>query len=704
MDESKGRSLVQEREEFMVTVFGDGNPVQRTARFLQPTGTSMDGLVAQVPSLSPSSLFPAFQSSKLRYFSASFLSWQVPTETWQLWVDILHPKYESVWKRAGIHEAIMSSRYSIWRDTRLVSGLAKKWCYETNTFVFSWGEATLTLEDVMILGGFSVLGLPVSFSGPLTEIEVKLRKARSQLCKPSKWIKKFMQSGSEIEHEAFLSLWLARFVFPESKQTVETSVFPISARLARGERMALAPAVLANIYRDLSLYTGTLVDSTSIESSRDGEEDHFQGLKPWSPLQLVQLWAWERFQELQPKPNEIRDGDPRAARWDKVRCLKRRKVQMDLDFAGDSFHWRPYASLVDNWLFPKFYNENQAWVCVESGMEEELLSFAYCSRVCELVGPRCIKQYLPHRVAMQFGIDQDLPFHVARCADTHEIAWKNYTRPFGVQKLYIPSRFFEAGVTVRYKGWWKQSVMSQLDVMKGVVVRKKRSTLVPWVLKENEEDNNGGVPLSFPPKSDNHGDVPPGFPPKADKKDDFPPGFPLKSGNNDDLPPGFLCVSKENNTDNNGDVPPGFTPRSDNNGDFSPGFPPKSKMVKDVYLASATRQCEDTSNTSQASQIPDDGEGRKMLWLIEAVEKTVEAKGNKEEAARSMENAEGNRDEDPLCTTEKLEDRNGEDNIDGTDLNLIFELEARVARLERMLPEIKDARMKNRYEKKCEFS
>lgn len=305
---------------------------------------------------------------------------------------------------------------------------------------------------------------------------------------------------------------------------------------------------------------------------------------------------------------------------------------------------------------------------------------------------------------MQFGIDQDLPFHVARCADTHEIAWKNYTRPFGVQKLYIPSRFFEAGVTVRYKGWWKQSVMSQLDVMKGVVVRKKRSTLVPWVLKENEEDNNGGVPLSFPPKSDNHGDVPPGFPPKADKKDDFPPGFPLKSGNNDDLPPGFLCVSKENNTDNNGDVPPGFTPRSDNNGDFSPGFPPKSKMVKDVYLASATRQCEDTSNTSQASQIPDDGEGRKMLWLIEAVEKTVEAKGNKEEAARSMENAEGNRDEDPLCTTEKLEDRNGEDNIDGTDLNLIFELEARVARLERMLPEIKDARMKNRYEKKCKFS
>ncbi|KAH7834410.1 hypothetical protein Vadar_015680 [Vaccinium darrowii] len=36
-------------------------------------------------------------------------------------------------------------------------------------------------------------------------------------------------------------------------------------------------------------------------------------------------------------------------------------------------------------------------------------SFARCLRVSELVGLDCMEQYLPHRVSMQFGMDQDVP-------------------------------------------------------------------------------------------------------------------------------------------------------------------------------------------------------------------------------------------------------------------------------------------------------
>lgn len=61
-----------------------------------------------------------------------------------------------------------------------------------------------------------------------------------------------MDRGSEIEHEAFLALWLSRSVFPFSFKTVSKSVFPIALHLARGTRIALAPAVLASIYRDMS--------------------------------------------------------------------------------------------------------------------------------------------------------------------------------------------------------------------------------------------------------------------------------------------------------------------------------------------------------------------------------------------------------------------------------------------------------------------
>ncbi|KAI9186896.1 hypothetical protein LWI28_022032 [Acer negundo] len=76
----------------------------------------------------------------------------------------------STWKKAGIYEAILNSTYSIQRNHDLILGLAEKWCPETKSFIFSWGEATVTLED-MIISGYSVLGSSV-FS-PLETDELK---------------------------------------------------------------------------------------------------------------------------------------------------------------------------------------------------------------------------------------------------------------------------------------------------------------------------------------------------------------------------------------------------------------------------------------------------------------------------------------------------------------------------------------------------
>nr|GEW38418.1 reverse transcriptase domain-containing protein [Tanacetum cinerariifolium] len=91
-------------------------------------------------------------------------------------------------------------------------------CHETNTFVFKWGEVTITLEDMMVVGGFSVLGHSVF---DLVDIECdeakrvlrKLNEARSEFHKSRYnktdefgWMKIFKDSGDEIEHEAFLAL------------------------------------------------------------------------------------------------------------------------------------------------------------------------------------------------------------------------------------------------------------------------------------------------------------------------------------------------------------------------------------------------------------------------------------------------------------------------------------------------------------------
>ncbi|KAE8679130.1 Kinase superfamily protein isoform 1 [Hibiscus syriacus] len=428
---NENEAIVEEREGLMVSLFANGKPYLRTAHFLKPTLSSIDEQIPELFPLSFSSLPYSFQPKEWP-LQIKFVGWINPIKAWVFWVNTMRPMYQPIWEKAGIFEAIMSSTCSIKRYHDLVFGLAEKWNPKTNTFFFPWGETTISLEDVMILGGYSIVGFPVTFSGDglqLKEAEDKLvaehkkiRGGASRRTSLTEWMDYFTGSGLDIEHEAFLS-W--------------------------GQVVALGPAVSASIYKDL-----TLLKETNVGLAR------FNGpvsrIMVCSPMKLVQLWAWERFPALQPRPKVIQEFDPRSARWNDVEIVKVENVRMVLDSAGENFDWRPYA-----------------------------------------------KQYLPHRVAMQFGIDQDVPSHVARSNVSPGIAWKNYLRPLSGTKLYIPSRFFEPDITVRYSEWWKVSMMVQQDVIKGIVQRKrnsrKRPKRIPWV-KARKGENQASVPSGFPAK------------------------------------------------------------------------------------------------------------------------------------------------------------------------------------------------------------
>ena len=161
------------------------------------------------------------------------------------------------------------------------------------------------------------------------------------------------------------------------------------------------------------------------------------------------------------------------AKWDKVNGSKTASVRSALDSCGESFLWRPYAMAVNDCNFPKFCAaEKEKYISVGPGLDEELQSFARCLRVSELVGLGCIEQYLPHRVAMQFGMDQDLPGCVARKNENPNIAWNHYSKPIRKMELYVPSRHFKGYVTVRYLEWWKQSIISQKDACTGAVLQQ----------------------------------------------------------------------------------------------------------------------------------------------------------------------------------------------------------------------------------------
>ncbi|KAM1149980.1 hypothetical protein PS2_030298 [Malus domestica] len=501
-------SMVEEREELMVSPPG-GNPFLKKSYFLKPTSqnSSIDELHFKLQALI-SSLPSRFEPDTWP-LKVNFPGWpQLERNSWKTWVHRMAYVHQSTWKKAGIYEAVLNSTYQIRRQKGLVFGFGEKWCSETNTFIFPWGEATITLEDAMVLGGYSVLGDSV-FSPLKTtevrEINKKLVEGRKEIywnngqVTTQIWQNKFMNSGSEIEHEAFLVFWLCRYVFLNPPYRIHNTVFSIAIHLARGTRIALAPAVLASIYRDLGVLKKAIVESNRLDRSSDAVLD--QTLK--SPLQLVQVWAWERFSDLRPEnPNPLKYGEPRMARWDKVDGLEVGNLRKVLDSAGEDFLWRPYAlDVVENWCLPKYYPQEEKWVLVGPDLDDELLSFVRCLSVCELVVfGGTTENYLPHRVSLQFGYDQDLPCSITQFNQDPYRAWKHYIKKIKNVKLYLPSRLSEADVSTRYLKWWKQSVAGPKDACEAAVPQKKRSKRTKskqWFLLRA---NYPSVTPGFPPK------------------------------------------------------------------------------------------------------------------------------------------------------------------------------------------------------------
>ncbi|PRQ31737.1 putative protein-serine/threonine phosphatase [Rosa chinensis] len=536
-------TMIEEKQDLMISPTG-GDPFHKTAHFLKPTSpSSIDEPFLKLPD-SFSSLPPHFDPTSWN-LKVEFPGWQHGQKEWKAWVDQLAPLHQSTWKKAGIYEPIFNSTYEIRRNNDLVYALAEKWCSETNTFIFPWGETTITLEDVMVLGGYSVLGdsifSPIQ-TRELKEIEDKLEKVRREIirrCKKARtstWFKKFINSGSEFEHEAFLAYWLSRYVF--NSRTVYRHVLSIAIHLARGTKISLAPSVLASIYKDLGLLGSAIVDLSKLTSSDDTIE-----LNLSSPLQFVQVWAWERVLELSPLANVVNNAEPRLARWDRVNGLSVKDLRRVLDYAGEDFMWRPYAMAIENSNFPKYYLEKEKWI--GPGLDDEYLSFAICLRATELNGIGTTEQYLPHRVARQFGFDQDIPSFVARADDDYDIlsgkenphiAWKHHIKEIKKLKLYIPSRLSEADVSTRYMIWWEETVSGLKHITEPRMPQKKKANTTEGSLLTGK-----------------HGPMYPGFPRKkvAGSKERIRiADFTIPS------------VSNGSNEGNDSLVPPGFSPTS----------------------------------------------------------------------------------------------------------------------------------------------
>uniref|UniRef100_A0A2N9F8Y4 Aminotransferase-like plant mobile domain-containing protein n=2 Tax=Fagus sylvatica TaxID=28930 RepID=A0A2N9F8Y4_FAGSY len=503
-------------------------------------------------------------------------------------------------------------------------------------------------------------------------------------------------------------------------------------RAARGRKIALAPAVLASIYKDLSLLKEKIVDSHKSEADNDDDDD-----------------------------DDDEDGG------------------LALDSAGESFQWRPYA--MGDCNFPKFYAEKEMFVSVGPGLDEELQSFARCLRVSELVGLGCIEQYLPHRVAMQFGLDQDLPGCVDRLNETSEIAWNHYSKPKHNMKLYVPSRLFEADVTVKYLEWWKQSIRSQQDASKGAVLQQRE----PRDSKGKEGTNKDYIPAKSSKKphkkskgkrkaNDLH--VTPGFSSKfnrmgmgncneedgltiaermkfTDKHKNFVNGQGPQGGEAVNSFCQFEILSSSSSSSSSSDNGPvinlgkkdvakGVTECQgdsniskqssktskgrmiDNTASIPPSFPPKCKIVEvgdsdeedELTVKELLRSCNITNGVGNkmsgngkplsgakshdlSSSTADNGEVRKIESLVEPVGNIMQGEVVIGNAEGSMEDANASKEGSEAFTMESINGFEGARSSSSTFEIPGLELEARISKLEKVVAKLKAARFGNKFEK-----
>ena len=165
-------------------------------------------------------------------------------------------------EHAGILKAVAISRnLEGFRDAKGLRHLVRRWCPALYTFLFSYGEITITLEDVVNFL-LPVLGDENPFNIILSDEDLKVEemlfthfggRTASPGGKPTRmgrWVMSpLREKDKEVRRAGFLAFWLNKFLFSEYPgYGIKSTLFPLVIRLAQGAQYPLAPMFLGHVY------------------------------------------------------------------------------------------------------------------------------------------------------------------------------------------------------------------------------------------------------------------------------------------------------------------------------------------------------------------------------------------------------------------------------------------------------------------------
>ena len=83
-----------------------------------------------------------------------FNGWRDQQKKWNEWVETIEAIHRLVWIAAGFYGALKGLTYRVHTDENLIFGFVERWSCETNNFMFSWCVPTVSLEEMIVSGGF----------------------------------------------------------------------------------------------------------------------------------------------------------------------------------------------------------------------------------------------------------------------------------------------------------------------------------------------------------------------------------------------------------------------------------------------------------------------------------------------------------------------------------------------------------------------
>lgn len=330
------------------------------------------------------------------------------------WLDRVQVGYGEFWKDSGIYELIQLSRVGPKYHQEMLIAALHFFDSSTNTFHFPCGMMTPTLFDVAAITGLSPIGDTYDPARVSPNIVFDPKEKTFQ-----KYIQENHEAGdeevSDVEHVAFLTLWLSHYIFCSKSLQVAKKFIPMAIQLHEGQQFGLGRLILGCLYESMQSL------SENLKKTGDGSTFLAAG-----PFWLLQLWLNATFEnELELFLPEDYEAEARRRQVEGTRLVRLLPLPRGLNYEQQFLKYfnvflslkifkEEYAPFVKREVGPSWFVQPFPPIeGYEESVSEQWLTYLDPTVLSCRIGTTSkdfgLVGYFPNFVSRQFGFTQLIP-------------------------------------------------------------------------------------------------------------------------------------------------------------------------------------------------------------------------------------------------------------------------------------------------------